>query len=104
MGDRLMQIGIEFFADRFDRLQTVFSEKILKLLEDKAHPGINRRLFAFAASGFQSELEMVDNRNQFFEQALVRIFDRIFLFASGSFLVIFKVRLSSHREVAKTVE
>ncbi len=66
--DCFVQIRIEFLADRIDRLQTIFGQKILELFEHQTHARIDWRFLAFASGGLQSELEIVDDRNEFFEQ------------------------------------
>src|SRR5256885_1517004 len=104
MCDGFMQVGIKPFANSFDRLQSILSQKILELFEDETHPGINRRLLAFTLCRFQPELEIVDDGDELPEQALVRVFDRLFLIARASLFVILEVGLTAHRQIAETIK
>src|SRR5690348_6356114 len=104
MCDRLVEIGVELLTDGLNGLQTILRQKILELFEDKAHSGIDWRALSFAPCSFQSQLEVIDNRNQFFEQTLIRVFDRFIFFASTALLVIIKVRLAPHRQITEPVK
>src|SRR5437762_13968670 len=90
MRNRFVRIWFEFFSLSFNCLQTIFSEEIVELFQHESHPGINRRLFAFASRGFQTKLEIVDDRYQPLQQGSVRIFNRVFFFASTALFIIFK--------------
>ena len=102
--DGFVQIGIEFLPDRFDRLQTMIGEKIVELFQDQAHTGIDRRLLAFAARGFEAELEVVDDRDKFLEQPRVGELDPLFFFAGATLFVILEVGLAAERQIPKAIE
>ncbi len=63
-----MEVRIEFLADGFDRLQAVISEEIIQLFGDEIHPGENRRILAFRFGRGQTELEVIDDREQSLEE------------------------------------
>ena len=99
-----MQVRIEFSPGRVDRLETAVREKIHELLEHHAHSGKDRRLLAFGARGFQTELEVIDDGDQFLEQRAVGVFDRFLFFAGSALFVILEVGLASEREIAEPIE
>src|SRR2546423_7036313 len=102
--DGFMQIWVKLFADGFDRLQSIFGQKILELFEDETHSGIDRRLLPSTLCRFQPKLEIVDDGDELLEQALVRVVDRLLLVARAALFVILEVGLTAHRQVAKTIE
>ena len=104
MRNRFVQIRIKFFSLCFNCLQSIFGEEIIELFQHESHPGINRRLFAFASRGFQTKLEIVDDRHQPLQQRSVRIFTRFFFFAGTALFIIFKVGLAAQCKIAKAVE
>src|SRR5581483_4657824 len=104
VGDRFMQIWIEFFANGLNRLQAAVDQQVLKLFQDQTHPGINRRVLPFRASRFKTELKVIHDGNQFFEQILVGVLDRVLFFPGGTFLEIFEIGLASHGQIAKAVD
>jgi hypothetical protein len=63
-----MQIGIEFLSNGFDRLLAIIGQEIIELFQDKAHARVNWRLFALAARGRETELKIINNRDEPFEQ------------------------------------
>ena len=99
-----MQVGIELLTDRIDRLQVVLRQKVLQLFEHQCHSREDRRLFAFAAGSFQSELKVIDNCDQAFEQILVRVLNRFLFLASASLLIVFEIGLAAHSQIAKSIQ
>ena len=102
--DRFVQIRVELLADRCNRLQSIVRQKIVQLFQHHLHARKNRRLFALAAGGGEAEFEVVDDGHKSIEQRAVRILDRLFLFARGSFFIIIEVRLTAEREIAEAIE
>src|SRR5205807_3535619 len=58
----------------------------------------------FRARGLEPELEVIDDRDQLFEERAVGVFDRLVLLAGGAFFVILEVGLAAQSEIAKTIE
>ena len=79
-----MQIRIEFLGNRVDRLQSIFSQEIIELLENQTHARIDGRVFAFAAGGGKAKLKIIDNRDESLEQRTVGVLDRFFFFARAT--------------------
>src|SRR2546423_3205431 len=104
MRDCFVQVRIEFLAGRVDWLKAALGEKIHELFKDHAHPGKDGRLLALGPRGVETELEVVDNSDQFFEERAVGVLDRFVLLPRRSFFVILEVRLTSKREIAKPIE
>src|SRR4051812_48992247 len=102
--DRFVEVRIERLAFGFDRLETVVSQKVVELLQHHGHAGVNRRVFAFSLCGRETELEVVDDRDQALKQRAVRVLDRFLFFALTTLFVIFEVGLTAQREIAEAVE
>src|SRR5436305_15003132 len=65
---------------------------------------MNRRVLALLPSGGQSELEIIDNRDQAFEQRTIGILNPFIALAGGALFVILKVSLSSQCQIAKAIK
>ena len=77
-----MEVRVELASDG-DFLDALVEEKFGELFANHVHADVDHR-GGVLRGGLHAHLEVVDDREQVFEQALVRIADRLLAFAGGA--------------------